>query len=229
MTELRRLLSFMSAWDREAAMAGYLQQFQDSPDPEALMEELGTPTRLAIELARSYVPSPAPVREEPEPEQLPEEADLSDLGPEMPAPAEETAPEVVPEQISWDLDLTPEEPAVPVTQVVVRRGALAAYLVPAILIGLPVAVALVCLGLPFILAGGAACGLALHQLLQMLPLLPLISDVLLTCGAAVCVCALGLLLLWLGLWLSMELCWLWADKVLLALGRKLCLKEVAVQ
>lgn len=224
MTELRRLLSFMSSWDREAALEHYGAMLAESEDPEALMEALGTPTKLAIELARAYVPSPAP-----EPEPAPELTDEDWTRPETGAEPEPTIfAEDVPEQIHWELDPEPEAAEAP-TQQVLRGGALAGYLIPAVVIGLPVAVLLICLGLPFILGGGALVIGAVQQALKMLPLLPLISDILLTVGGALCACAVGLLLCWLGLWLSMELCWLWVDKVLLALGRKLCVKEVPVQ
>ena len=206
----------MSAWDREATLAQYEAMLGDSEDPEALMESLGTPTRLAIELARTYVPSPAPERApELEDEALTEAEAVPD------EPVEEA-----PEQIQWELDPAPEEVAEPATVQVVKGGALAAYLVPAILIGLPIAVCLICLGLPFILSGGALLVTGVQQALRMIALLPLISDILLVIGAALCACAVGLLLVWLGLWISMELCWLWADRVLLALGRKFCVKEV---
>ena len=202
----------MSAWDREATLAQYDAMLSESEDPEALMESLGTPTRLAIDLARSYVPSPAPV-------QTPAEAEGDET-----APVQEAEPE--PEQIQWDLDPEPEKIEAIPTKRVVKGGALAGYLVPAILIGLPVAVLLICLGLPFMLAGGALVATAVQQTLRMIALLPLISDILLTVGAALVISAVGLLLFWLGLWISMELCWLWADKVLLGLGRKLCTEEV---
>ena len=205
----------MSSWDREATLARYDAMFSESEDPEALMESLGTPTRVAIELARTYVPSPAPVREAGE-----------DADPVEAADAHPAAD--MPEQIHWELDPEPENTVEVPTKRVVNGGALAGYLVAAVLIGLPVAVFLICLGLPFMLAGGALVATAVRQALSMIALLPLISDILLTLGGALCACALGLLLFWLGLWLSMELCWLWADRVLLGLGRKLCTKEVPV-
>lgn len=225
MTELRRLLSFMSAWDREAALARYGAMLDDSVDSEALMEAMGTPTRLAIELARTYIPSPAPV-EEPEPEL----AATDEFVPLAVGEPEPVIPEIdMPEQIQWELDPEPEAPAETPTKQVIKGGALAGYLVPAILIGLPVAILLICLGLPFILASGALVSIAVQEALKMIALLPLISDVLLTVGGALCACAVALLLFWLGIWLSMELCWLWVDKVLLNLGRKLCVEEVPVQ
>ena len=50
----------MSSWDRDATIVRYERMFMTARDPEALMEELGTPTKIAVELARDYVPSPPP-------------------------------------------------------------------------------------------------------------------------------------------------------------------------
>ena len=60
MAELDRLLGFMSSWDRQAALRKYRALFAASVDEEALMDELGTPTKVAIELAASYVPTRPP-------------------------------------------------------------------------------------------------------------------------------------------------------------------------
>lgn len=198
----------MSSWDRQTALERYTALFDAAEDEEALAEELGTPTKLAIELARTYVPTTAPApRAEPETAETPEE---------------------VPEQISWDLNPEPKaEETAPATVRKLSGGALAAYLVPAIVIGLPVTVALVCLGIPFLAAGAALIVAAVKEALAVAAALGLVSDILLTLGAALAVCAVGLLLCWLGLWISMELCYLWVAKVVVALGRKLCVKEVA--
>ena len=212
MAELEKLLGFMSSWDRQDALKQYAALFDEAEDEEALIEKLGTPTKQAIELARSYVPSPAPApKAEPE------------------TPAEAESAEEVPEQISWDLDPEPEtsEEAAPVTVRKLSGGVLAAYLVPAIVIGLPVTVLLVCIGLPFLAAGAALITAAVKEALTVIAALSLVSDILLTAGAALALCALGLVLCWLGLWISMELCYLWTAKVVVALGKKLCVKEVS--
>ena len=97
------------------------------------------------------------------------------------------------------------------------------------MIGLPIAAVLVCIGLPFIAAGAALIFTSVLQTLRIIGLLRLVSDMLLTGGAALIVCAVGLLLCWLGLWISMELCWLWVGKALTGLGRRLCVREEAAQ
>ena len=205
MSELNRLLGFMSSWDRKAALKEYTAMFASCEDADALMEELGTPTRLAFRLAGTYVPTPPP--------ELPDVA--------------EAAGEADVQQIEWDLsgEAEPEELPQPVEKRV-KKGALAAYLIPAIIIGLPVAVLLICLGLPFLAVGAGLVVTVVLSALAVVSVLTLVSDILLAVGAALVLCALGLLLFWLGLWISMELCWLWTDKVLVALGRKLCVKEV---
>ena len=65
------------------------------------------------------------------------------------------------------------------------------------------------------------------EVLQVFGSPTLVSDMLLVGGATLLACAVGLLLAWFGLWLSMELCWLWVGKALTGLGRRLCLREEA--
>ena len=128
------------------------------------------------------------------------------------------------------MDLTSEQTEPETEKKTVRKvsvGAVAAYLIPAVVIGLPVTVVLVCIGVPFLAAGAALIVEAVKSALAVIAALALVSDVLVTLGAALVLCALGVLLCWLGLWISMELGSIWVEKVVLALGRKLCVKEVA--
>ena len=234
----------MSSWDRQAALKKYQSLFAASADKEALMEELGTPTKLAIELAASYVPTRSPSALAEALTQCPVALEdmLRDPGilaadlsrPEPPASSEdaprpetwvfESAP-ATPPLFAAETPYAPEDAAPPRRRVM--AGALIAYLIPAIVIGLPVAVVLVCLGLPFLCGGGALIYASVHEALQVFGRLRLVSDMLLTGGAALIGCAAGLLLCWFGLWLSMELCWLWVGKALTGLGRKLCVREEA--
>ena len=244
LAELDRLLGFMSSWDRQAALKKYQAMFAACADEQALIEELGTPTKQAIELAASYVPTRPPselalaLAECPvaledllrDPGAL--AADLSD-----PLPAEPDAPQPV----TWVFDEPEQEPepeppaeAEPLTEAEdapprsrVKTGALVGFLIPAIVIGLPIAVILVCIGLPFIGAGAVLIFTTVLQALRFIGQLRLVSDMLLTAGTALIVGAVGLLLCWFGLWLSMELCWLWVGKALTGLGRRLCLRKEA--
>lgn len=239
----------MSSWDRQDAINKYRARFAACADEEALIEELGTPTKLAIDLAASYVPTRSPSMLAAALTRCPVEledmlrdpgvlaADLSvpdepDDAPKpetwvfepAPAPAEEPAPAPEP---APEPEAAPEEKELPPAGKRVRSGALAAFLVPAILIGLPIAVLLVCLGLPFLCGGGALIFSAIYEGMQVFPSLTLVSDMLLVGGAMLLACGVGLLLAWFGLWLSMELCWLWVGKALTGLGKRLCVREEA--
>lgn len=248
MAELDRLLGFMSSWDRQAALRKYRALFAASEDEQALMDELGTPTKLAIELAASYVPTRPPSALAQALEECPVAledllrdpnalaADLLSPAPEAELPAAPESP--LPE--TWVFDPEPEpadapepepgEPEAPqAPRSRIKAGALIGYLIPAVVIGLPVAVLLVFVGLPFLTAGAGLIFTAVLQALRFIAQLRLVSDVLLTVGAALIACGAGLALCWLGLWLSMELCWLWVGRALLGLGRRLCLRKEAAE
>ncbi len=239
----------MSSWDRQDAINKYRARFAACADEEALIEELGTPTKLAIDLAASYVPTRSPSMLAAALTRCPVELEdmLRDpgvLAADLSVPETPDVPDDAPKPETWVFDSAPapvEEPApapepddapaaaeeLPPAEKRVRGGTLAAYLVPAILIGLPIAVLLVCLGLPFLCGGAALIFSVIYEGMQVFPSLTLVSDMLLTGGAMLLACGVGLLLAWFGLWLSMELCWLWVGKALTGLGKRLCLREEA--
>jgi len=243
LAELERLLGFMSSWDRQAALKKYQSLFAAAHTPETLMEELGTPTKLAIGLAATYVPTPAPSVIAEAVMKCPVALDdllrdpralSAELAEEEEAPRPETwvFPEVRavaanPAKTEAEELQESERETAPAQQSRIKHGALAAYLVPAVVIGLPVAVLLVCIGLPFLLGGAGLAYGAVREALLTISQLRLASDMLLTAGTALIVCAVGLLLCWFGLWLSMQLCWLWVGKALFGLGRRLCVREEA--
>lgn len=218
-------MGFMSSWDRQAVLQQYEARFASARNVEALIEELGSPTVVAIELARTYVPSAPPssmgaLRREA----LETIAEVR--GERLAAEAEAMTEEPEETALAWDTAEAEEAPAKPAKKPSrVKAGALVAYLFPAVIIGLPVTVVLVCVGLPFLITGAAAIAAAVLFVLRAVAVLSLVSDVLLLCGGALGVGAVGLLVAWFGLWLSMELAYLWIAKVLVALGEKLCLKK----
>lgn len=198
------MLGFMSSWDRQTILDRYKSLFDAEDDPTALLEELGTPTRLAIDLARTYVPSAAPVSNG----------------------RENVFSEDIPEQTFLDLEPVKEETSIEHNrEAIVKKGALIAYMIPAILIGLPVLILLICIGL--IIAGlGAALGVfVVNSALVLIAQLGLVSDILLTVGVGLVLMTVALLLLWLGIWLGFSLCRLWVSGILVKLGRKLCIKK----
>ncbi len=243
LAELDRLLGFMSSWDRQNALRKYRTLFAASADEQALIEELGTPTKVAIDLAASYVPTRPPsalaqaLAECPvaledllrDPNAL--AADLLDPDPAPPADPDAPQPETwvfEPEPVSApeaDPEPAVAEDAPPRGRV--RVAALIAYLIPAVVIGLPIAVVLICIGLPFLGAGAALIVTAIVQALRVIAALRLVSDILLTVGAALIACGVGIALCWLGLWISTKLCWLWVGRALTGLGRRLCLRREA--
>lgn len=196
MTELAKLLAFMSPWDRQATLRRYERRFDAAEDEDELIERLGTPTKVAVMLADGYVSSPPPADGG-----LPEigeffEDEAEQLSLEEFSPAAEEAPEA-------------EDAAVPA-----RKGAGPVYWIFAALIGLPVAAALLCPGVPFLACGVSLIAAAVRGVPGLLGAFNLISDKLLLLGVGAAMAALGLLLAWLGIWLSIALCRLWILGVL---------------
>lgn len=212
LAELEKLLGFMSTWDRKAAIEKYSALFDEAGDEAALIKMLGTPTRLAISLAGSYVPTPmpAPAIEERDPI-------LAEFEGEKPA---ETVP--AGETVS-------EEPVQTQPRRVRPFGLIAAILF-GLVIGLPVAIVLICLGIPFLVLGCGVIFGAVWSVFEVIGLLAMFSDILVIAGAGLILTALGLFTAWFGLWLSLALGQLWIGGAVLRLCRALSFKkEVAAQ
>lgn len=65
--ELSHLLYYMAPWDRDAVIEKYDRILSESNDLDALIQEIGTPMKLAVTLSRNYEPSPEPKPGEPKP------------------------------------------------------------------------------------------------------------------------------------------------------------------
>ena len=256
MAELGKLLSFMSSWDRQAVLEEYSARFAAAEDPEALIEELGTPTRVAYVLAQSYVPTPAPVPASetvPEapaaasaPENAPDQAeeqsapaDLDRLLEEVSSeefwtgPTAEEQPSEAPERAETPVPETPAEIPAPEPAPVpapaqpkrprrrVRVGGLFGFLALCIVPGIPVALLLIAVGLPFMALGAFGALLLVRTALAAFPNYKLWSDSLLLAGAGLVGLAVCLLVFWLGLWISISLCRLWIREALVPWGRRL--------
>lgn len=210
----------MAARDREAALAEYAAKFAACENDEALIEQLGTPTKVAIGLALDYTPAaPAAVPPQPEAPEAPP-AETPPLPPETISPAAEK-PEPLP-------PAAPDKPA-KAKKAPIAPGGLILFLVLLLLIGLPVTVVLLSLGLPFLAGGAGLISLAVPVALRALTALKLIADLLLVLGGGLAVSAVGLLLAAFGLWLSVFLAWLWLGKIVIPLGRRLCRKKEVPQ
>jgi len=201
---------------------------------EALSEDITLPEDIA--------PAPAP---EPAPEAVPAADTVSDAAPaaeagwyrdgtsaaeEPPAPAVTALPErpaaetvsaaslkAEPVTLKVKPGKAPKAPFAP--------GGFIVFLLLLIVIGVPVTIVAVCLGLPFLAGGAGIVAVAVPFVLRAIPVLQLISDILLVFGSALASSAIGLLLAAFGLWVSVCLCWLWIGKVLCPLGRRLCRKK----
>ena len=228
MAELANLLGFMSAWDRREALMKYEKLFDEAADEAEFIAQLGSPTRLAIGLAQSYVPSPPPAVM-PEVEETPAE-ELAAAEAEE-AAADEAGEGEVAENAGENSELVPaEEVAAPAKSRRLRPFGLIVSILFGLVIGLPIAIVLICVGIPFIVLGIGAAALDVWAVISVVAMLTMFSDVLVVVGAGLLICAVALLVLWFGLWLSFELGYLWIGGVVLRLCRALSWKkEVAAQ
>lgn len=191
----------MSPWDRQATIRRYERRFDAAEDELALIDRLGTPTAVAVELARDYVASPPP-------DGLPEIVEAEDEG----------------EQLSLDqlvMETEPQDEAGTPESAPAGGAARTVYWVFAVLIGLPVALALLVVGVPFAYSGIWLIDAVLRTVPRLLGAFNLVSDVLLLAGAGAAGLAAGILLTWLGIWLSVSLCKGWIIHVILALDKRL--------
>lgn len=235
MAELAKLLGFMSAWDRKDTLQKYEAIIDSYTDFEELVANIGTPTKLAISLALNYVPSPAPeiipveAAEEEPVKELEGEYPLINAGEGEESPDPEGAAPANEETLGAEEEEEPEIPA-PRSGRKVRFFGLLASVIFTLVIGIPIAVVLICLGLPFVVGGlGLGAGVV-WAAVSAIPMLALFSDILAVIGVGLVLIALALLLLWFGLWVSFELGYLWISGVVLRLGRALTYKkEVAAE
>ena len=242
LAELTKLLGFMSSWDRQAQIEKYSALFDGAENEEELIERLGTPTRVAVELAADYVSSPPPAIEVFSPEVViesftPDGEPVTGAG-EAPesgaaAGAEDDSADDIAEQIGKALAETdaeaedeaegPDRLSAPKRRA--RPAVMVPYAIVSVVIGLPIALICVALGIPFIAAGVVLVIALVSAAVDLVPMLALISDKLFATGVTAAGCGLGLALTWLGIWLSLTLCWLWVGKCVFGLGGKICFKK----
>lgn len=230
--ELSKLLGFMSSWDREATIAEYNAMFDAAENEAELLGTLGSPTRLAITLANNYVPSPAPVKTEASTPALSETGEDIDIVSAVEQAVERATTEgEEPEELAGatasaiftDTPDTLQGKNLPRRRL--RILGLVVYCPLALLIGLPIAMVLIALGLPFLLVGGAVGTVTVWSALELLSALNMVSDTLVVAGAGLALAALSLLVLWFGLWLSITLGRAWLSGVVFRLGGVMCWKK----
>ena len=96
MAELSKLLAFMFKEDKEDILAHYNKLLDEAEDEQALLEEFGSPTKLAVTISRTYnrnerklsveadskadvQPAPVVKAPKPEPEPAPEVPSYADI------------------------------------------------------------------------------------------------------------------------------------------------------
>ena len=218
----------MAAWDREAMLERYKRQFGGRMTDEEVIETLGSPTQAAINIARTYVPSPRPetwgddaAAEEDIPV-LPEETGpvfdgADELPPEVRGAGETRAGMLVRSEPEEEEE---PEPAGPKRRI--RPAVLMIYIFASLVIGLPVTLLLIAVGTPLMALGGGMAVGAVYACLRLILRLSMVSDMLLMGGAALVLIGIGLLVFWLGLWISISLGRVWIGGVIIRLGDKLC-------
>jgi len=220
----------MASGDRERALADYAAKFDACEDPEALIEQIGTPTKAAISLALNCIPSAA-AEAQPEKPTAAVPAEQT----EIPAPDVRPAAEVPTAETVTESAAAPEPlPAVPAGRATaakapIRAGGLIVFVLLLLVIGVPVTLAVVVLGLPFLACGVGIIAVTVPFALKAIAALKLISDLLLICGGGLAVSAIGLLLAAFGLWVIAALARLWIGGVLCPLARGLCRKKEVPQ
>ena len=241
MAELSRLLTFVQKEDKPAILQHYNELLDNAEDEQALLDEFGSPTKLAVTISRGYKRedySLSTFREDEKPVRPEEEAPaepyaelINEIKQEetQAAPAVEEAPaaeEEMPAESIVELPSAAEENPQPVytTNVVL----LILYLIFAIPIGIAVyaaltAVILTVLAVGLVLAtlGVSLIGFAFSSLLTVL------ADSLLIFGAALVLLAFAVIFLWLAVWLCI-VGYRGVFRGLRGLGRKICVKEVGI-
>ena len=219
LAELAKLLGFMSSWDRQAALDKYNALFDEAGDEASLIKMLGSPTHLAISLANSYVPTPAPAA--PAAEEKPESPFAEFEEPEEQKAAEPSEPGALPavEEIVPE----PEVPAAPKRRV--RAFGLIVSILFSLVIGLPIAIALICVGIPFLGLGVGIVAADVAAVLELFGALTMVSDILMVVGVGLVIAAIGLFVAWFGLWLSLALGQLWIGGVILRACRAMTYKK----
>ncbi len=269
LTELRRLLIFMTESDRNLTVNQYAAMFDEAGEQgeQALLEQLGSPTKLAISLSRGYQPGQLttetrqrevlkkaedaakaaklehldedydpvaaeendpvaiimrsldePDEPEAEPEDEPEDEPVE-------AEADELADE---DEDLWDEDDEPLDLRYERVGAALPQGAGVTLLTVILLVvGVPLAALVLAVAAVWLIPGAAGLGASLLSAIAALWCLNYLADTLLVLGVAFAALALGLLLLWCGIWLDVRLVGLYVRGVRWLCG-KLLGKKVRV-
>ncbi len=255
LAELQKLLVFMSEEDRALAIRHFCDMFDAVGEEreEELSRQLGSPTKAAIGLSRGYEPGsiqnlpPIPsmaqkpkasltqTQEDPWGDlptfEIPE-LELPDHlaeGAENKKPASPKKPDFLRDLPEEEEDVLPRTPAYYYERSLSLGAGIPLFVLVMLALGLPLAGLSLAL-MAVCLAPGAAVLLGAYlAAIGGLWCLSMIADAMLLFGAAFLILAVGLILLWGGIWLCVRLVglyirgvrWLWGE----LLGRKVTVHE----
>jgi len=245
LTELQRLLIFMTDADRKLTISEYSARFDEAGEEgeAALLEQLGSPTKLAISLSRGYEPGRLSAETKQrealkKAEAAAEAARLEHLSNDGYTPGDEPVGDPVSimmrslDEPCEEEDKPAEEEPLPVqfrftpddeydededeeidsapryvrAASPLPAGVGAALLALILLIvGVPLALLTLGVALIWLIPGAVGLGATLLCAIAALWCLGFIADALLIFGLAFIVLAVGLLLLWCGIWLDVRL------------------------
>lgn len=251
MAEISSLLGLITDDNtRQALIAQMENMFDNAPDEERLIQEIGNPTKVAVALIRyadsgKITPAAAPVvaPEQVQPKRAPQPRPRAEqyrpIAPQpapQPAYADQAAEDAYDEQPEGDYDpnyATDGEEGYydeayyedkPTYKTNVFLAIL--YTLGAIVVGVPVLAVLLVLDLA-VLAVGAACGAGGVGLIATAFIgLPMVADMLILLGGGAAVIAIALVVIWLAIWLFIRMVIGWV-RLLVRTGKRWCRKEIA--
>lgn len=250
MAEISSLLGLITDDNtRQALIAQMENMFDNAPDEERLIQEIGNPTKVAVALIRyadsgKITPAAAPVvaPEQVQPRRAPQPRPRAEqyrpIAPQpapQPAYADQAAEDTCDEQPEGGYDpnyATDGEEGYydeayydePAYKTNVFLAIL--YTLGAIIIGVPVLAVLLVLDLA-VLAIGVACGAGGVGLIATAFIgLPMVADMLILLGGGAAVIAIALVVVWLAIWLFIRVVIGWV-RLLARTGKRWCRKEIA--
>jgi uncharacterized membrane protein len=240
MIELRNYLANVDPQAREEAISRYEAMFDETGEEKEneVIARLGSPARVAVAIMRELdgrppanpKPNPAPEAGEDEsPEAIEEsiEEDNNPDGEDTPAApeAEELEKEAPAEGVQEQPDDSGAASAQPVPEKRLRPFLLVLYIIPAVVIGIPLIALALAVSIAFFVGGVAALAGGVQAFILGFSVSGLIADSLLLFGGGLVIFALGLFVTWFSIWLCASSLRGIAGGIF-SLGRRACYKEV---
>ena len=255
MAEISSLLGLITDDNtRQALIAQMENMFDNAPDEERLIQEIGNPTKVAVALIRyadsgKITPAAAPVvaPEQVQPKRAPQPRPRAEQYADDGYYDEQPADDGYYDEQSADDGYYDEQPEgdydpnyatdgeegyydeayyedKPAYKTNVFLAIL--YTLGAIVVGVPVLAVLLVLDLA-VLAVGAACGAGGVGLIATAFIgLPMVADMLILLGGGAAVIAIALVVIWLAIWLFIRMVIGWV-RLLVRTGKRWCRKEIA--